>query len=191
MAFENGARDVRTHQQVWVLDGAIDVTLGADRHRLRAGDCLAMELDRPTMFHNPTRKPTRYAVVIASSRSCAARRMDAPMSPPAWSLRRLHAARRGPRRRRSPTCLIDCVDGGASVSFMHPFTRERAVAFWRRVAAGWPPATARSLVAEDAHGICGTVQLVLDLPENQPHRARISRRCWSIAAPAAAGSARR
>jgi uncharacterized cupin superfamily protein len=51
---------------VWVLDGAIDVTLGADRHRLRAGDCLAMELDRPTMFHNPTRKPTRYAVVIAS-----------------------------------------------------------------------------------------------------------------------------
>jgi transcriptional regulator with XRE-family HTH domain/mannose-6-phosphate isomerase-like protein (cupin superfamily) len=66
VAFENGTRDLRTHQQVWVLDGAIDVTLGADRHRLRAGDCLAMELDRPTMFHNPTRKPTRYAVVIAS-----------------------------------------------------------------------------------------------------------------------------
>jgi uncharacterized cupin superfamily protein len=50
---------------VWVLEGAIDVTLGAERHRLREGDCLAMQLDRPTMFHNPTRKAARYAVVIA------------------------------------------------------------------------------------------------------------------------------
>jgi transcriptional regulator with XRE-family HTH domain len=66
VAFETGARDVRVHQQVWVLDGAIDVTVGDERHRLREGDCLAMRLDRPTMFHNPTRKPTRYAVVIAS-----------------------------------------------------------------------------------------------------------------------------
>jgi len=66
VAFEHGARAVLLYQQVWVLEGAIDVTLGAERHRLRAGDCLAMQLDRPTMFHNPTRKPTRYAVVIAS-----------------------------------------------------------------------------------------------------------------------------
>jgi transcriptional regulator with XRE-family HTH domain len=65
VAFETGSRDVRVHQQVWVLEGAIDITLGADRHRLREGDCLAMELDRPTLFHNPTRKPARYAVVIA------------------------------------------------------------------------------------------------------------------------------
>jgi transcriptional regulator with XRE-family HTH domain len=66
VAFETGGRDTRVHQQVWVLEGAIDVTLGVERHRLREGDCLAMQLDRPTMFHNPTRKPTRYAVVIAS-----------------------------------------------------------------------------------------------------------------------------
>ena len=66
VAFDTGPRDVRVHQQVWVLDGAIDVTLGAERYRLRDGDCLAMQLDRPTMFHNPTRKPARYAVVIAS-----------------------------------------------------------------------------------------------------------------------------
>ncbi len=66
VAFETGARDARVFQQVWVLEGAIDVTLGAERHRLRQGDCLAMQLDRPTMFHNPTRKPTRYAVVIAT-----------------------------------------------------------------------------------------------------------------------------
>ena len=66
VAFETGGRDMQVHQQVWVLDGTIDITLGAERHRLRTGDCLAMQLDRPTMFHNPTRKPTRYAVVIAS-----------------------------------------------------------------------------------------------------------------------------
>lgn len=66
VAFETGARDRRVHQQVWVLSGAIDITVGRERHRLREGDCLAMALDRPTMFHNPTRKSTRYAVVIAS-----------------------------------------------------------------------------------------------------------------------------
>jgi uncharacterized cupin superfamily protein len=51
---------------VWVLEGAIDVTVGVERHRLREGDCLAMRLDGPTMFHNPTRKPTRYVVVMAA-----------------------------------------------------------------------------------------------------------------------------
>jgi transcriptional regulator with XRE-family HTH domain len=66
VAFETGAREARVHQQVWVLEGAIDVTLGKERHRLREGDCLAMQLDRPTMFHNPTRKTARYVVVIAS-----------------------------------------------------------------------------------------------------------------------------
>src|SRR5882724_11388082 len=69
VAFDTGAREMRVHQQVWVLDGSIDITVGADRHRLREGDCLAMQLDRPTMFHNPTRKPARYAVVIASEAS--------------------------------------------------------------------------------------------------------------------------
>src|SRR6185436_18648125 len=52
VAFETGGRDVRVHQQVWVLEGAIEVTVGTQRHRLREGDCLAMLLDRPTMFHN-------------------------------------------------------------------------------------------------------------------------------------------
>jgi transcriptional regulator with XRE-family HTH domain len=66
VAFETGAREARIHQQVWVLEGAIDVTLGKQQHHLREGDCLAMTLDSPTMFRNPTRKPARYAVVIAS-----------------------------------------------------------------------------------------------------------------------------
>jgi transcriptional regulator with XRE-family HTH domain len=66
VTFESGARDVRVHQQIWVLGGVMEITLGEERFRLREGDCLAMLLDRPTMFHNPTRKPARYAVVIAS-----------------------------------------------------------------------------------------------------------------------------
>jgi GNAT superfamily N-acetyltransferase len=71
--------------------------------------------------------------------------------------------------------LLDCVEGGASVSFMHPLTRERALAFWRRVAAGVAAGERALLVAEDGEGICGTVQLILDLPENQPHRADLAK----------------
>ncbi|MEO7966447.1 MAG: XRE family transcriptional regulator [Gemmatimonadaceae bacterium] len=65
VAFDTGARDVVIHQQVWMLAGTMEITSGTERHRLREGDCLAMQLDRPTMFHNPTRKSARYAVVIA------------------------------------------------------------------------------------------------------------------------------
>lgn len=67
--------------------------------------------------------------------------------------------------------LIDCVEGGASVSFMLPLTRERALAFWQHVADDVAHGARVLIVAEDTSGICGTVQLVLDLPENQPHRA--------------------
>jgi transcriptional regulator with XRE-family HTH domain len=66
VTFENGARGVRIYQQIWVLAGAINISLGEDHHALREGDCLAMELDRPTILHNPTRKVTRYALVIAT-----------------------------------------------------------------------------------------------------------------------------
>ena len=65
VAFETGGRDLRVHQQVWMLEGAIEITVGTERHRLQEGDCLAMQLDHPTMFHNPTRSAVRYAVVIA------------------------------------------------------------------------------------------------------------------------------
>ncbi len=71
--------------------------------------------------------------------------------------------------------LIDCVEGGASVSFMHPLTRDRAVAFWRRVAQGVADGERALLIAEDDQGICGTAQLVLAQPENQPHRADVAK----------------
>jgi ribosomal protein S18 acetylase RimI-like enzyme len=71
--------------------------------------------------------------------------------------------------------LIDCVEGGAAVGFMKPLAWERALAFWRRVADGVDAGNRVMLVAEDDDGICGTVQLILDLPENQPHRADLTK----------------
>jgi GNAT superfamily N-acetyltransferase len=92
------------------------------------------------------------------------------MTPPPCPIRRLTAVDES-KINQLADVLIDCVDGGASVSFMHPLTRERAVSFWRKVAAGVAAGERALLVAEDDRGVCGTVQLVLDLPENQPHRA--------------------
>jgi GNAT superfamily N-acetyltransferase len=71
--------------------------------------------------------------------------------------------------------LIDCVDGGASVSFMHPLTPARADAFWRGVAQGVAQGERALLVAEDDAGTVGTVQLVLAQPDNQPHRADVAK----------------
>ena len=71
--------------------------------------------------------------------------------------------------------LKDCVDGGASVSFMHPLTRDRAMGFWRKVAGGVAAGERALLIAEDDRGVCGTVQLIFDLPENQPHRADLAK----------------
>ena len=96
------------------------------------------------------------------------------MTTPTWSLRRLHAVDDAQIDGLAGV-LIDCVEGGASVSFMHPLSRDRAVAFWRRVADGVAAGERALLVAEDARGVCGTVQLVLDQPENQPHRADLSK----------------
>lgn len=71
--------------------------------------------------------------------------------------------------------LIDCVAGGASVSFMAPLDRARAADFWRGVADGVGRGERILLVAEDAAGPVGTVQVVLAQPENQPHRGDLSK----------------
>src|SRR6478736_10483217 len=71
--------------------------------------------------------------------------------------------------------LFDCVEGGASVSFMHPLNRDHARAFWQRVAEDVARGARALIVATDAHGICGTVQLIFDLPDNQPHRADLAK----------------
>ncbi|MDR5836536.1 GNAT family N-acetyltransferase [Caballeronia sp. LZ034LL] len=72
--------------------------------------------------------------------------------------------------------LIDCVEGGASVSFMLPIARATAVRFWADVAQGVTRGERILLVAEDADGkVLGTVQLIVAQPENQPHRADVAK----------------
>lgn len=66
VAFETGPRNVQVHQQVWVLDGRMDLTVGTTTWQLHSGDCLAMALDQPMVFSNPTDRTTRYAVVLVS-----------------------------------------------------------------------------------------------------------------------------
>jgi len=72
--------------------------------------------------------------------------------------------------------LVDCVEGGASVSFMLPLSHEKAVAFWRGIAEGVARGERALLVAEDRDGqVLGTVQLIMSQPDNQPHRADIAK----------------
>jgi transcriptional regulator with XRE-family HTH domain len=65
VAFDNASYNVRVYQQVWVVEGSIVITLGKESHRLHRGDCMAMQLNHPIMFHNPTKASTRYIVVIS------------------------------------------------------------------------------------------------------------------------------
>jgi transcriptional regulator with XRE-family HTH domain len=74
VAYETGGRDVSIHQQIWVQEGSIEVTLGSLTFSLAEDDCLAMRLNEPIAFCNRTRKPARYIVVIATERSRASRR---------------------------------------------------------------------------------------------------------------------
>lgn len=73
VAYDNGPRAADVHQQVWVQEGAIELTVGRTVHRLTQGDCLAMQLDAPTAFRNRTRKSARYIVVLGSDRATARR----------------------------------------------------------------------------------------------------------------------
>jgi transcriptional regulator with XRE-family HTH domain len=66
VAFETAARDTAVAQQIWVLEGAIEISFGGEVHKLGADDCLAMKLDAPVTFRNRTRKSAHYVVVLAS-----------------------------------------------------------------------------------------------------------------------------
>jgi transcriptional regulator with XRE-family HTH domain len=74
IAYETATREVNVHQQIWIQEGSIEFTLGLQTYKLVAGDCLAMQLNAPTAFRNPTRKAARYIVVLATERSRRSRR---------------------------------------------------------------------------------------------------------------------
>jgi transcriptional regulator with XRE-family HTH domain len=67
VAYDTGGRDSVMHQQLWVIRGRIDVTCGSELHELREGDCLAMRLDAPLIFSNPSSHSARYVVAICDA----------------------------------------------------------------------------------------------------------------------------
>ena len=73
--------------------------------------------------------------------------------------------------------LVDCVEGGASVGFMLPLPRVKAVSFWQSVFASATRGERVVLVAEELGSgtVLGTVQVVLAMPDNQPHRADVAK----------------
>jgi transcriptional regulator with XRE-family HTH domain len=66
IVFDGGQRASGLHHQLWVLEGAVEVTIGTETHALGTGDCLAFIQDRPTGYRNPSRKPVRYLLAIAT-----------------------------------------------------------------------------------------------------------------------------
>ena len=66
VAYETGEREAEVHQQVWMIEGAMELTVGDAHWRLEAGDCLAMRLDRPIAYRNPGRKAARYLVALTT-----------------------------------------------------------------------------------------------------------------------------
>jgi transcriptional regulator with XRE-family HTH domain len=73
VAYDTAARAVGISQQVWVLKGPIELTVGNVTHTLGTGDCLAMRVDRPTMFRNPADHPARYVVALTADPAPAGR----------------------------------------------------------------------------------------------------------------------
>lgn len=71
--------------------------------------------------------------------------------------------------------LIDCVEAGASVSFMWPMTREKALTFWADAAASAARGERVILGAYAGEVIVGTVSVVWAGPENQPHRGDVAK----------------
>jgi len=94
--------------------------------------------------------------------------------PPDATIRRLHRLDDA-QIEALADLLVESVDDGASVGFMYPLEKAKAVAFWRHVADGVAAGERALLVAEDDTGIVGTVHLMLALPENQPHRADLTK----------------
>ena len=173
VAYESGVREVPIHQQVWVLEGSIEVSVGDEQLRLARRRLPGMVLDRPIAYRNPDGRPPATSW---RSRPTRRSRRDEPRDhDPLVQVRRPGR----PKPRIVPALahvLIDCVAGGASVSFMHPLARERAEAFWRGVIEGVPRAASGSCSSPRTAPArsCGTVQVVLTCPRTSRTAARSS-----------------
>lgn len=75
VTYDGGRRIAPHYQQVWVLQGSVEIQTGSELHALKRGDCLAMLIDGPTSFCNPGKKPSRYVVALSPG---SARRWAVP-----------------------------------------------------------------------------------------------------------------
>ncbi len=66
VAYETGRRSVGVSQQIWIIDGEIEVGLGDETWRLLAGDCLCMDIEQPTIFRNLSDRAARYLVALTT-----------------------------------------------------------------------------------------------------------------------------
>lgn len=66
VAYDAVPRAIGIHQQVWLLEGRIELAVGQAVHDLREGDCLAMRVAGPTVFRNPGDVPARYLVALTT-----------------------------------------------------------------------------------------------------------------------------
>lgn len=87
----------------------------------------------------------------------------------------LDAAAAASAERRLAQILMDCVAAGASVSYLHPLSREKSRAYWKHVSTEVARGHRVLLGAWLDGALAGTVQIDLDTPENQPHRAEITK----------------
>jgi len=74
VAYDSMPREAEIHQQVWMIDGVMEIGVGDTLWRLDAGDCLAMQLDQPIVYRNPGRQPARYLVALATLPNALPRR---------------------------------------------------------------------------------------------------------------------
>nr|WP_210183650.1 XRE family transcriptional regulator [Microvirga guangxiensis] len=73
VAYDTGRRSVGVSQQIWIVEGEIEVSLGDETYRLLMGDCLCMDIEQPTIFRNLSDQPARYLVALATDTKFPAR----------------------------------------------------------------------------------------------------------------------
>jgi transcriptional regulator with XRE-family HTH domain len=76
VAYDSVPHNADIHQQVWMIEGAMDISVGEQHWRLEAGDTLAMRLDRHIVYHNPTGLQARYLVALTTQAMPAATRRN-------------------------------------------------------------------------------------------------------------------
>ena len=64
VTYDIAQRNHAIQQQIWIIEGQMQIQLGEQTYQLHQGDCLAIELNCPIIFSNPTPQPCRYLLAI-------------------------------------------------------------------------------------------------------------------------------